>query len=421
MTDKDKERFGLRILMVQTFHYYRGGDSTCMFNLTRLLEEKGHQVVHFAMRHPRNLPAEHSDYFSSEIDFPRLLEDFSPLSALRVVAKSVYNREARRKISRLADAAAPDIAHFHNIHGHLTTSIIEPLRRRGIPVVWTLHDYRLVCPNSTFLCGREICERCLPRKYYHALLHRCKKGSAAASLMAMMTSYYDRITRVPSRVSRFITPSDFLRRKLIEGKISRDKISWIPNFVDVESFRAGEEEDYFLFFGRLSFEKGIDTLIRAVAGVAGAKLKIVGEGPGSDDLKGLAAELKAPVEFMGYKSGKELRALLEEARFIVVPSIWYENLPFSVMEAMAAGKPVVAADIGGIPEMVEDGVNGFLFPAGDTGLLREKLELIWNDRDLRAGMGEKGREKALSLYDRQVHYDKIMRVYQEVLGREGIG
>lgn len=400
--------------MVQTYHYFRGGDSTYMFNLTGLLRREGHEVIPFAMQHPQNLPSEFSGYFSSEIDFPALLEESSLSAAARVITKSIYNREARSRIEELIGDTKPDLAHFHNIHGHLTTSIIGPLRKRRIPVVWTLHDYRLVCPNTTFLRGEEVCERCLPRKYYNAVLGRCKKGSIPASVVAMMTTSFDRLSRVPARVSRFITPSAFLKGKLIEGKIAPAKITVIPNFVDVDSFTPGEEDGYYLYFGRLSFEKGIDQLIRAAA-MTGGLLKIVGEGPSSDELKGLAAETGADVEFLGFRTGDELKRLLEKARFVVVPSRWYENLPFSVMESLAAGKPVVAADIGGIPEMVEDGRNGLLFPPGDETRLAECLRMLWNDRQLRESMGRAAREKAERFYNSDWHYGEIRKVYKEVL------
>ena len=215
----------MKVLMVQTFHFRRGGDSTSMLNLSGLLEEKGHEVVHFAMKHPKNLPAAHEEYFTSEIDFPRLLEDGSLSSAWKVLTKSIYNGEAGRNIARLADDTKPDIAHFHNIHGHLTTSIIEPLRKRKIPIVWTCHDYRLVCPNSSFLSHGEVCERCLPARYWNAPLQRCKKESGAASFVAMLSSCWDRMTGVPGRIDRFIAPSSFLRGKLIEGRIDRDRIT----------------------------------------------------------------------------------------------------------------------------------------------------------------------------------------------------
>ncbi len=400
--------------MVQTYHYYRGGDSTYMFNLSRLLEEKGHEVIHFAMRHPQNIESPYSEYFTSEIDFPSLLADSSPAAALRVVSRSVYSREAREKITKLIEDKRPDLAHFHNIHGHLTTSIIQPLVRRNIPVVWTLHDYRLVCPNTTFLRGDEICELCLPKRYLNCVTHRCKKGSLPASVVAMATTLYDRLSRVPARVNRFITPSRFLMGKLIEGKISREKIIAIPNFVDVESFDTGREKDYFLYFGRLSREKGIDLLIDAAASLKKGKLKIAGEGPLSGELKRYVQEKGADVEFLGFVTGSELRRLLEESQFVVVPSRWYENLPFSVMESLAAGKAVVAADIGGIPEMVEEGVNGLLFPAGDTEKLRECLGRMIDDPEARRGMGAAGRKKAEDLYGPAAHYKQIIGLYEEV-------
>lgn len=413
----------MKILMAQTFHYYRGGDATSMFSLTRLLEERGHEVIHFAMEHPENLPCPTSGYFSPEIDFPALLEDFSLSSAWKVSRGSIYNREARSRIARLADDVKPDIAHFHNIHGHLTTSIIEPLRMRGIPVAWTVHDYRLVCPNTTFLSGGEICERCLPARYWNVVLHRCKKGSAAASLVAMLSAVWDRASNVPARVGRFIAPSEFLRGKLIEGGIPRGKIERIPNFVDVESYRADAEEgDYYLYFGRLSPEKGIGTLIEAAATACGGRLRIAGEGPMLEELKAKAfGECPGRVEFLGFVGGDDLRSLVERARFVVVPSQWYENLPYSVMESMAAGRPVVASAIGGIPEMVDDGVTGRLFPAGDAAALAGAIEELLADPGLRRSMGRAAREKAERLYAPGAHYDATMKIYNELLGRKSPG
>ncbi len=405
----------MKVLMVQTFHFRRGGDSTCMLNLSGLLEEKGHEVVPFAMKHPENLPSPHAEYFSSEIDFPGLLESGSPASAWKVLSKSIYNSEARKNIARLADDTKPDIAHFHNIHGHLTTSIIEPLRRRQIPIVWTCHDYRLVCPNTSFLSHGEICERCLPARYWNAPLQRCKKGSCAASAVAMLTSCWDRMTGVPGRVDRFIAPSNFLKRKLIAGRIRPSKITVIPNFTSLDTAIDTHEGDYFIYTGRLLQEKGIDLLIRAAGAVEGARLLIVGEGPMEKELKVEAERYgSGRVEFTGYLSGEDFERTVAGTRFVVLPSRWYENLPFSIMEAMAAGKPVVATDIGGIPEMVDDAETGLLFPVGDEEALRSCLERMNADAGLRREMGRKGRAKAEKLYGREKHYADIMEVYDAV-------
>jgi glycosyltransferase involved in cell wall biosynthesis len=406
----------MRILMVQTFHYHRGGDSTYMFSLSGLLEERGHEVVHFAMEHPRNLPSRYARYFVSEIDYPELLERRSPAAAWMVAVRSIRSGEARRKIAALADEVKPDVAHFHNIHAHLTTSIVSPLHRRRIPIVWTLHDYRLVCPNSTLLSGGEICERCIPNRFHEMVLRRCKKGSLPASFIAMLTSLYDRFERVPARVARFIAPSEFLRSKLLEGGFDPAKVVTIPNFVELERFAGLPEKDYFCYIGRLSPEKGLDVLIRAVAKLAAGRLLIVGDGPDAERLKKLAAELTASrVEFAGFRSGEELKRILAESQFVVLPSVWYENLPFAVMEAFASSKPVVASRIGGIPEMIDGGVNGILFPAGDADALAASLDLMLGDRRLREEMGRRGRAKAERLYGRDGHYAQIERLYSDVI------
>jgi glycosyltransferase involved in cell wall biosynthesis len=404
----------MRILMVQTFYYPRGGDSTQMFNLTRLLEEKGHEVIPFAMHHSQNVPSPYERYFVSEIDYPAMLAERSPRAAWRVAYRSIYNREAKRKIAALISDVNPDIVHLHNFRAHLTSSILAPLERSRVPVVWTLHDCSLVCPNSSFLSHGEVCERCLPNRFYQVLLHRCKKDSLGASFMAMLTSYFDRLIRVPAKIRRFITPSRFLRSKLIEGGIPADRITWIPNFIDLDAYRSLPEQDYFIYVGRLSPEKGLDTLIRAVGSLVGGHLKVVGEGPGGDELRSLAARTGAGrVEFLGFRSGKELRRLIGGSQFLVLPSRCIENLPFSIMEAFASGKAVVASPMGGIPEMVEDGVNGFLFPADDEAALTGCLKQLLGDRTLREEMGRRGRAKAEALYEREGHYRKIIEVYRE--------
>ena len=407
----------MKILMVQTFYYYRGGDSTYMLNLSKLLEERGHEVIPFAMQHPQNLPSPYARYFAPEIDFPSLLAEFSPRAAWTVLSRSIHNREAARSIAALVDEVRPDIAHFHNIHGHLTTSIVGPLHRRGIPIVWTLHDFRQICPNTSFLSHGEICERCLPNRFYEVLLHRCKKGSLAASLIAMLTMYYERLSRVPHRVRHFITPSRFLKSKLVEGGFTPERITPIPNFVDLDAYGPGGEKGYFLYIGRLLFEKGLDTLIRAVAAMDRGELWIVGEGPVEAELRALAAGLGTErVHFKGYQAGDDLKRILSEAQFVVLPSRWYENLPFSIMEAFACARPVVASNVGGIPEMVEDGVNGYLFPVGDVEALAGRLGAMLDDPARRREMGSRAREKAERLYGRDEHYRKIEKIYREVLG-----
>jgi glycosyltransferase involved in cell wall biosynthesis len=234
----------------------------------------------------------------------------------------------------------------------------------------------------------------------------------------MLTTWYDRLIRIPTRIDRFLTPSEFLRQKLIQGGFAPARIATVPNFVDLSAYRSLPEKDYFLYVGRLSPEKGVDILIRAVSRCDAGRLVIVGSGPEEEALKRLAGELGASrVEFAGYKSGDDLKTILAEAQFVVLPSRWYENLPFAVMEAFAASKAVVASDIGGIPEMVDDGVNGLLFLMGDEDALVDRLGRLLRDPAARLEMGRKGREKAERLYDREAHYGRIARIDQDLLDR----
>ena len=236
-------------------------------------------------------------------------------------------------------------------------------------------------------------------------------GPSPTTMTAMIAQYWDRATGVPGKIDRFIAPSAFLKGKLAEGKIPEQKIEVIPNFTSLEPVPDLPEGDYFVYIGRLLPEKGIDLLIRAAGNVEGARCLIVGEGPGEEALRKEAGMYgSGRVEFTGYLSGDDYRRSLSGARFVVVPSRWYENLPFAVMEAMAAGKPVIAADIGGIPEMV-DGETGMLFPVNDGRALQGCIEKMNSDAGMRADMGRKGREKAERLYDSGTHYDRIMGVY----------
>lgn len=407
----------MKIMMVQKYHYRRGGDSVYMFNLAGILRREGHRMAHFSMHHPENMESEYSGYFTSELDFPALLDNGSPAAGWKVLSRSIYNREARDRITDLIDDFKPDVAHFHNIHDHLTTSIIRPLSSREVPVVWTCHDYRPVCPNSNFLSGREICERCLPGKFYNVFLNRCKKNSLSASFVAMLASYSDLIRGVFKKVGCFIAPSEFMKDKLTAGGIDSEKIEVVHNFIDTESYHpSGREKDYVIYFGRLSYEKGVDTLIRAFAGLEGVRLIIAGEGPESGNLKTLASQLNVSgVEFAGYREKEDLMRLVADSKLVVLPSRWYENLPFSVMESFALGKPVIASDIGGIPEMVEDGINGLLFPPEDEGGLMQQLKRLLSSGELRAEMGAAAREKAQKRYNSSSHYQRIMEIYQRLL------
>lgn len=407
----------MRIIMANTFHYARGGDCVYTLGLQELLEAHGHEVIPFAMHHPKNLHSSYSKYFVSYIDYVESLNNFGLITGLKVASRSVYSREAKKKMKELLDDLKPDIAHLQNIHNHLTPSILYPLKENNIPVVWTLHDYKLICPNTSFLRDGEICERCRKTRYYYAPITKCKKGSFAASLMACTESYVHRLLRIQKLVDVFVAPSNFLRNKLIEYGIDEDRIVSLPNFIDVGGdIGPAGVGDYILYGGRLSPEKGVDVLIEAARGIQGAHFIIAGDGPQREELEGQAATVESSrIDFVGHQPQEKMRELLRAARFVVLPSKWYENCPYAILEAFSFGKPVTGARIGGIPELINDGTNGFLFEPGNVPDLIEKIQCLLKDDCLVDGMGNKAREKVRTEYSPDAYYKNLMSVYKSAL------
>ncbi len=269
----------MKILLVNNFYYNRGGDCTYLFSLKSLLEKKGHKVIIFSMHHPENFESEYSKYFVSHINYAEMVKNKSLSSGIRVLFRSIYSIEAKRKLETLIEEERPDIAHLNNIRQHVTTSILTTLKKSRIPVVWTLHDYQIICPNISFLAKGEICERCKKRKYYWPIIVRCKKESFLASTMAAMEHSAQMIMKMYDSVDVFISPSNFLKNKLIEYGLDKDRIMCLNNFNDLdESTATGGAGDYYIYVGRLERVKGVKTLIDAALKLKTGRLKIVGDG-----------------------------------------------------------------------------------------------------------------------------------------------
>ncbi len=406
----------MKVLQVNSFHYHRGGDCTHMFATADLLASHGHQVAFFSMQHPLNLPSPYAATWPSYIDFKEALAKRTLGSALGVISRTIYSGEARRCMARLLDAERPDLVHLHNIFHHLTPSILTEVRRRRIPVVWTLHDYTIVCPNNSFHSDGDgtICEACKSGRFYMAPVKRCKKGSRAASFVAMLENYSYRLLGVDRRDVRFISPSEFLKRKFEEHRF-RAAIEVLPNFVDLAKVPAASgHQGYAVYIGRVTRGKGIGTLVKAFPARPDLQLKIVGDG---DLLRPLAATAGRNIEFLGLRPKAEVQALVADARFAIVPSEWYENLPYSVLEPMAQGKPVIASRIGGIPELVSDGVTGLLFTPGNAQELGEKIAWLADREDEVRRLGANARRRVEERFSAETHYQGLLRIYRSAAGR----
>ena len=403
----------MKILQINSCHYRRGGADVVYLNTGDLLKQKGHEVFYFSMKDEKNLPDPYADFFANSANARNL----SLFKKIQLAPTFIYNREALKKLSLLLDKIKPDIAHIHLFLGKLSSSILKALKERKIPVVATMHDYRLLCPAYLFLDGQnKICEKCVNGFYLNCTLNKCSEGNVFQSFMLTADAYFRKYRMNPiDYIHRFIFVSDFIRKKHSSFNPAyqpREKLLY--NFVPdldkiVPTIIKG---DYFLFYGRLSREKGIDTLIKA-AEKAGIRLKVVGTGSLYENYKGASYK---NIEFLGYRTGHDLSELIRHASFVVVPSEWYENNPLTILEAYSHGKPVIGSAIGGIPEIIEEGKTGFLFEAGSEAQLTQRLlkadQLPEVDYQR---MSSAAREFALSHFNPETHYRDLMKIYTELV------
>lgn len=387
----------MRILLSNKFYYRRGGDCIYMLNLEQLLKAHEHEVAVFAMDYTENIDTPWRKYF------PR------NMSKLMALTRPFGSHEVKRKFSKLLDDFRPDVVHLNNIHTQLSPVIAELAHRRGIRVVWTLHDYKLLCPRYDCLRdGKTVCELCFGGDKTPCRTYRCMKGSRLASEIGYREAVMWSRTRLEECTDLFICPSRFMAEKMAQGGFRKDKLRVLCNFIDVEKCRKDDyaKDDYYCYVGRLSHEKGVGTLVEAAARLP-YKLKVIGGGPLLEQLKIKNEQLKGNVEFLGFKQWNEIKEIAGRARFTVIPSEWYENNPLSVIEAECIGTPVLGARIGGIPELIVEGASGMTFESGNAEDLTEKIKAMFAAKfDYKAIV-----DVARKRYNAENYYDEIMKCY----------
>ena len=392
----------MKILLANKFYYRRGGDCIYMLNLEQLLKTHGHDVAVFAMDYPENIETEWKRYFPNEIKFTPgvgMLETFMRMFGLG---------EVKRKFNFLLNDFKPDVVHLNNIHTQLSPVIARLAHKRRTKVIWTLHDYKLLCPRYDCLRnGNEVCEECFVDKH-KVLEYKCMKNSNLASMLAYKEGMKWSRKKLEGYTDVFICPSQFMYNKMAQGGFDRKKMYTLCNFIDIERTRRDsyDKEDYYCFIGRLSFEKGIETLIEA-ARTLPYHLKIIGGGPLADILKEKAKG--ANIEFTGHKEWPEIKEIVGKARFSVVPSEWYENNPLSVIEAQRLGTPVLGANIGGIPELIKEGVNGMCFESRNIMDLKNKIEKMFI---LNVDYKQLAKSSQIR-YSSEKHYNELLELYQQ--------
>lgn len=427
----------MRILQVNKFYYPKGGADKYFLDLTKALNAAGHETAVFAMADPRNLESSYSKYFAAAVEF----NGGGLKDKLKIPGRMIYSREAKRKFARELDDFKPDIVHVHNIYHQLSPSILEAAKARGVPVVMHLHDYKLICPNYRLFTKGHICRKCLDKKnYWPCLFNNCYQSYSRSFLATLeMTIHHKWLHIYEKNLDLLIAPSEFMRRLVIESGWPEEKIITVYNpapKISDEFLNTGDgllkndyqndysEEDYLLYFGRLAPEKGISDLAQAVkstGGRNGQKLHVVGEGPEEKNIRTeFGPEIKSgQIKLLGRLGGQPLNDEITKARAVVFPSIWPENMPLALLESLAQGKIVIASRVGGLPEIIKDKENGFLFKAGDIKELEAVIKAVRELKpEAKRNIEFRARESARILGP-DSHLAKILQIYLKLAKKSG--
>ena len=399
----------MKVLMINKFLYPNGGSETYIFKLGDYLKTQGHEVQYFGMEHEGRCVGNAVNAYTSDMDF----HGGSMLSKLTYPIKTIYSSEARKKLRLVLDDFQPDVCHINNFNYQLTPSIILEIVKwrkqteHKCRIIFTAHDYQLVCPNH--MCNNpntgENCEKCLGGHFLNCMKGKCIHGSTAKSAIGTMEAVFWNLNGVYKYIDTMICCSEFLKTKMDTNPLFAKKTMAFHNFVDKVEWKEVQKKDYILYFGRFSKEKGIDTLTKVCKELPDVQFIFAGTGPLEEAINSIPN-----IKNVGFQKGSALEKLIREARFSIYPSEWYENCPFSVMESQMYGTPVLGADIGGIPELIEVGKTGELFESGNATELKSKIQKLWKDKEL---CWQYSRNcKGISFDDIEEYGEKMMKIYQ---------
>lgn len=402
----------MKILHVNKFFDLNGGAEVYLHSLIKKQQEAGHEVHAFSTRSERNLPTVDKNYFVTRYAYDKAE---GAVLDLKKAKNFVWNTEAEKSFERQISDLKPDVVHLHNIYHHLSTSLLRVINRHSIPCFQTLHDYKLACPNYKMFVGGRPCERCRGGKYYNAVCHGCLGGfwpSLLASSEMYMTKFFQSYEKA---VMRFICPSEFMRRKMEDWGEPPGKLVYLPNPVEqVKQLSAERGTGDYVYVGRLSAEKGPEILIRAfLRANTQSRLLIIGDGPQKHELHKLVEQSGSDkVEFLGFLDSALVAEQVSKAKALIQPTLMYENSSLSILEAMALGTPVIASNLGGIPELAQDGINGFLVDPGKIESLIEAINQMETfSPEQRLEMGDAGRELVNQKHTWEKHLTGLERIY----------
>ena len=405
----------MRILYCNKFDYPFSGTESYLFDLIHRLDQRGHETALFTMDHGSRQAFQGRSYRIPHIDFKD--PDASFLKKAWRAAHALYSPSARRAMRKCIADFAPDLAHIRGIYHHLSPSILWELKRRGVPVLYHLNDFKILCPTYNMVAQGKACDACRGGSFYHVVTKQCYAGSKSSALVLAAEAYLHKWLRSYEQcVGLFLAPSDFVRNELIDHGLPADRIEVLPHFqkLPVEN-RPANDEGYLLYFGRLSAEKGVDDLLCALARQPHIPVVIAGDGPERARLESLAREYDLErVRFTGHVGGEELKQLIARCRFSLFPSHAYETLGKSILESYAYARPVIASDLGSRRELVEHGVTGLLYSAHDRIQLENSIAFLYGRPDLVERMGVAGRARVREKHDPEQHLEKLLEVYSRL-------
>ncbi|MCS7064111.1 MAG: glycosyltransferase family 4 protein [Methylacidiphilales bacterium] len=406
----------MRILLINNYHYIRGGSDKYFLELARLLHKHGHEVYTLSTFHNDNI------YTNLYAHQPLRLINTTKPEYITDYVRFLYSFEARKAVKQIIKYRRPDIVHLHIYYGQITASILRPLVHFNIPIVQTLHEYKLVCPTHALRSNGKFCDACQGRLYWQAIINRCNRNSIIRSMLSALESYVSDALGARKKINHFIAVSKYQRDQLIRLGLDSSKISVIYNYTDFASQPPDALGHYLLYVGRLSEEKGLDLLLRAYAKIAPPRipLKIVGHGDNINYWKRRARDLGVSysIHWLGHLTGSDLQNIYRHCLVLVNPSLLNETFGLTNLEALSQGRPVIASNVGAFREIIEHNVNGWIVPVGSVDALASTLQYVITNPQIAFKMGINGWRHAHKKYNSDKHYSEIMSIYERLINNQ---
>jgi glycosyltransferase involved in cell wall biosynthesis len=418
----------LNILLANYRYFISGGPERYLFNVKKLFEEKGHNVIPFSVKHPKNRPSEYSEFFLSSLSddesvtFSQL--KLTPNTLMKMFGRTYFSFEAQKDLKKLLSNSYVDVAYILKFLRWISPSILPVFSRKNIPTVVRLSDFEYICPRSHLLRENEICELCLSGNFWPSIKYKCIQNSSVMSFLYSLSLLLHRKTGLMEMIDAFVCPSRFTLEKMVQAGFKRRKLYHVPTFIDadkvVPNFEMGK---YLLYFGRISYEKGVDSLLSAFEILQrqhkNFSIPLVIIKISSDE----SADLEDRISSRGLKNviihkdleKKVLFSFIENSACTIVPSIFYENMPNSILESFVLGKPVISSNIGSIPELVKDGETGLLYEIGNSRDMAAKILWLLDHPDVCRTMGKNARKLVEEEHNKALHHDRLLTIFKSIV------